>query len=79
MSEILKLEDKVNSNLKKLSMLLDNLSFNLSKEKTEKALADGYECIKEIDDMIEQIEKINKEDNTKTNLFMIKGDLKLKK
>ena len=79
MSEILKLEDKANANLKKLSNLLDNLSFNLSKEKTEKALTDGYECIKEIEEIIEQIDKIYQEDNSQNNLFMIKGDLKQKK
>ena len=79
MSEILKLEDKANTNLKKLSNLLDNLSFNLSKEKTEKALTDGYECIKEIEEIIEQIDKIYQEDNSQNNLFMIKGDLKQKK
>ena len=35
-SEISELEDKANVNLRKLSMLLDNLSFNLSKEKMDK-------------------------------------------
>ena len=41
MSEILKLEETANLILKKFSLLLDNLSSNLSKEKTENALEEG--------------------------------------
>ena len=79
MSEILKLEDNANTLLKKLSELLDNLSYNLSKEKTEKALSDGYECIKEIEEIIEQISKISNDDYSQNSLFMIKADLAQKK
>ncbi len=79
MSEILKLEDDANSLLKKLSELLDSLSSNLSKEKTEKALDDGNECISEIENIIEQISNITKDNYSKTNLFIIKGDLNQKK
>ena len=79
MSEILKLEDDANSLLKKLSELLDSLSSNLSKEKTEKALDDGNEWISEIENIIEQISNITKDNYSKTNLFIIKGDLNQKK
>ena len=79
MSEILKLEDNANSPLKKLSELLENLSSNLSKEKTEKALDDGNECINEIENIIEQISNIPQDNYSKNNLFIIKGDLKQKK
>ena len=79
MSEILKLEDNANSLLKKLSELLDNLSSNLSKEKTEKALDDGNECINEIENIIKQISNITIDNYSKNNLFIIKGDLKQKK
>jgi len=79
MSEILKLEDSANSLLKKLSELLENLSSNLSKEKTEKALDDGNECINEIENIIEQISNIPQDNYSKNNLFIIKGDLKQKK
>ena len=79
MSEILKLEDNANSLLKKLGILLDNLSTNLSKEKTETALSDGYKCIQEIEGVIEQLGKIGEENYSQTNLLMIKGDLMQKK
>ena len=79
MSEILKLEDNANELLKKLSELLDNFSFNLSKEKTEKALSDGYECIKEIENILDRISKITIDNYSQNNLFMIKGDLLQKK
>ena len=79
MSEILKLEDSANSLLKKLSELLENLSANLSKEKTEKALDDGNECINEIENIIDQISNIPQDNYSKNNLFIIKGDLKQKK
>ena len=79
MSEILKLEDSANSLLKKLSELLESLSSNLSKEKTEKALDDGNECINEIENIIEQISNIPQDNYSKNNLFIIKGDLKQKK
>ena len=79
MSEILKLEDSANSLLKKLSELLESLSSNLSKEKTEKALDEGNECINEIEKIIEQISNITQDNYSKNNLFIIKGDLKQKK
>ena len=75
MSEILKLEDNANSLLKKLGILLDNLSSNLSKEKTETALSDGYQCIQEIEGIIDQLAKTEKENNSQTNLLIIKSDL----
>ena len=78
MYEILKLEDKANKNFKKLSIILDNLSFNLSKGKTEKALTDGYNYIKEIEEIIGQLDKINQEGYSQNNFFMIKADLKQK-
>ena len=79
MSEILKLEDNANSLLKKLGILLDNLSSNLSKEKTETALSDGYQCIQEIEVIIDQLGKTEKENNSQTNLLIIKSDLMQKK
>ena len=79
MSEILKLEDNANSLLKKLGILLDNLSSNLSKEKTETALSDGYQCIQEIEGIIDQLGKTEKENNSQTNLLIIKSDLMQKK
>ena len=79
MSEILKLEDNAQSLLKKLGILLDNLSSNLSKEKTETALSDGYQCIQEIEVIIDQLGKTEKENNSQTNLLIIKSDLMQKK
>lgn len=79
MSEIINLEEKANILLKKLNILLDNLSFNLSKDKTEQALCDGYECINEIEKIIKEISKIKDEKYTQNNIFMIKGDLMQKK
>ena len=72
MSEILKLEDSANS---LLGILLDNLSSNLSKEKTETALIDGYECIQEIEKVIAELGRKEQENYSQTNLLMIKGDL----
>ena len=43
--ENLNLEEKIDNILKKLNSLLENLSSNLSKEKTENALNDGYNYI----------------------------------
>lgn len=79
MSDILNLEDNANTLLKKLTILLDNLSHNLSKEKTEKALCEGYDCIKEIENIIEEINKKQGINSPKNNIFTIKGDLKQKK
>ena len=45
MIENLNLEEKIDNILKKLNSLLENLSSNLSKEKTENALNDGYNYI----------------------------------
>ena len=39
------MEEKIDNILKKLNSLLENLSSNLSKEKTENALNDGYNYI----------------------------------
>ena len=77
MSEILKLEETANLILKKISLLLDNLSSNLSKEKTENALEEGNRYIKEIEEVINSMEKSNNKNNI--NLYMIKGDLIKKK
>ena len=77
MSEILKLEETANLILKKISLLLDNLSSNLSKEKTENALEEGNRYIKEIEDVINTMEKSNNKNNI--NLYMIKGELIKKK
>ena len=77
MSEILKLEETANLILKKFSLLLDNLSSNLSKEKTENALEEGNRYIKEIEDVINTMEKSNNKNNI--NLYMIKGELIKKK
>ena len=79
MSEIIHLEDNANILLKKLDILIDNLSFNLSKEKTEKALCDGNDCINEIENIIKQINNIKEENYSQNNLLMIKGDLMQKK
>ena len=57
MSEILKLEENANTYLKKLSNLLENLTSNLSKDKTEKAFEEGNEYIQEIENLIELMEK----------------------
>ena len=77
MSEILKLEETANLKLKKFSLLLDNLSSNLSKEKTENALEEGNRYIKEIEVVINTMEKSNNKNNI--NLYMIKGELIKKK
>ena len=77
MSEILKLEETANLILKKISLLLDNLSSNLSKEKTENALEEGNRYIKEIEEVINSMEKSNNKNNI--NLYMIKGELIKKK
>ena len=77
MSEILKLEETANLILKKFSLLLDNLSSNLSKEKTENALEEGNRYIKEIEVVINTMEKSNNRNNI--NLYMIKGELIKKK
>ena len=77
MSEILKLEETANLILKKISLLLDNLSSNLSKEKTENALEEGNRYIKEIEEVINSMEKSN--NKNKINLYMIKGELIKKK
>lgn len=79
MIENLNLEEKADNILKKLNSLLENLSSNLSKEKTESALNDGYNYIKEIENIIDIMEKTKKEEYNKTYLFMIKGDLMKKK
>ena len=79
MSEILKLEEEANILLKKLQLLLDDLSKNLSKGKTEKAINDGYECIKEIQNIIDQINDNQTDDFLQNNLFTIIADLKQKK
>ena len=77
MSEILKLEETANLILKKFSLLLDILSSNLSKEKTENALEEGNRYIKEIEEVINSMEKSNNKNNI--NLYMIKGELIKKK
>ena len=77
MSEILKLEETANLIIKKISLLLDNLSSNLSKEKTENALEEGNRYIKEIEEVINSMEKSNNKNNI--NLYMIKGELIKKK
>ena len=77
MSEILKLEETANLIIKKISLLLDNLSSNLSKEKTENALEEGNRYIKEIEVVINTMEKSNNKNNI--NLYMIKGELIKKK
>ena len=77
MSEILKLEETANLILKRFSLLVDNLSSNLSKEKTENALEEGNIYIKEIEYVINTMEKSNNKNNI--NLYMIKGELIKKK
>ena len=62
-----------------MNSLLENLSSNLSKEKTESALNEGYNYIKEIENIIDIMEKTKKEEYNKTYLFMIKSDLMKKK
>ena len=79
MIENINLEEKIDNILKKLNSLLENLSSNLSKEKTESALNEGYNYIKEIENIIDIMEKTKKEEYNKTYLFMIKGDLMKKK
>ena len=79
MSEFLNHEETAYSNLKKLNSLLEDLSSNLSKDKTEKALKVGYDYIKEIEDLIDKMEKSKKEKYNNNNLFMIKDDFAKKK
>lgn len=79
MSEFLNHEETAYSNLKKLNSLLEDLSSNLSKDKTEKALKVGYDYIKEIEDLIDEMEKSKKEKYNNNNLFMIKDDFAKKK
>ena len=75
MSEFISLEEKANLISKKLTSLLENLSSNLSKEKTENALNEGNNYIKEIENIIEKMEKSKKEKYQNNNLFLIKNDL----
>ena len=79
MSEILNLEEEANILLKKLQILLDDLSKNLSKGKTEKAINDGYECIKDIQNIIDKINDNQNDNFLQNNLFAIIADLKQKK
>ena len=79
MSEFLNLEETVYLNLKKLNSLLENLSSNLSKDKTENALKEGYNYIKEIENIINIMEKSKNERCGNNNLFMIKDDFSKKK
>ena len=79
MSEFLNFEEIVYLNLKKLNFLLENLSSNLSKDKTENALKEGYNCIKEIENIINKMEKSQKERCGNNNLLMIKDDFSKKK
>ena len=79
MSEFLNLEKTVYLNLKKLNSLLENLSSNLSKDKTENALKEGYNYIKEIENIINIMEKSKKERCGNNNLVMIKDDFSKKK
>ena len=72
MSDILNLEEKADLYLKKLSSLLNNLSSNLSKEKTEYALEEGYGYILEIENILNKLEKTKNENNS--HLYIIKGD-----
>ena len=77
MSKFLNLEEKANSLLKRLTNLLENLSSNLSKEKTENALCEGNTYIKELDDIMINMEKLK--ENKIDNIYMIKGDFLRKK
>lgn len=77
MSKFLNLEEKANSLLKRLTNLLENLSSNLSKEKTENALCEGNNYIKELDDIMINMEKLK--ENKIDNIYMIKGDFLRKK
>ena len=79
MSEFLNYEEIVYLNLKKLNFLLENLSSNLSKDKTENALKEGYNYIKEIENIINKMEKSQKERCGNNNLLMIKDDFSKKK
>ena len=79
MSEFLNFEESVYLNLKKLNSILENLSSNLSKDKTESALKEGYNYIQEIETIINKMEKSKKERNGNNNLFMIKDDFSKKK
>ena len=75
MSEFISLEEKANLISKKLTSLLENLSSHLSKEKTENALSEGNNYIKEIDNIIEKMEKSKKGKYDNNNIFLIKNDL----
>ena len=77
MSKFLNLEEKANSLLKRLTNLLENLSSNLSKEKTENALCEGNTYIKELDNIMINMEKLK--ENKNDNIYMIKGDFLRKK
>ena len=72
MSEFLNHEETAYSNLKKLNSLLEDLSSNLSKEKTEYALEEGYGYILEIENILNKLEKTKNENNS--HLYIIKGD-----
>ena len=73
MSKILNLEEKSNLISKKLSLLLESLSSSLSKEKTENALKEGFQYIKEIENIIKIAEKSSKQNDI--NLYLIQGEL----
>ena len=75
MSEFISLEEKANLISKKLTSLLENLSSHLSKEKTENALSEGNNYIKEIDNIIEKMEKSKKGKYDNNNIFLITNDL----
>ena len=78
--EFLDLEDKINAELKKLTNLLDNLSKNLSKEKTEKAIDDGFECINDLENLIKKLNTIFITDNQQNiKILMIKSDFNKQK
>ena len=76
----LELEDKINSKQKKLSNLLDNLATNLSKEKTEKAIDDGFDCINDLENLIQKLNTVFTSDNQQNiKILMIKSDFNKQK
>ena len=77
MSEDLNVEEKASSTLKKLSNILENLSSNLSKEKTENAFCEGYGYIKELENIIDNMEQSQTEKYN--NIYIIKDDFIKKK
>ena len=79
MSESLKLEENANTYLKKLSNLLENLTSNLSKDKTEKAFEEGNEYIQEIENLIELMEKSKEYRYINNDVIMMKIELAKKK